>query len=161
MSGLIYCGACGARFIVATHDYLRCSARTNRGTCETSRTLLMTEVEQRVLSALRDHLLSPDVAAAVAAYQNERKRVVAERRRSRHKLEAAAADVERKIARLLTLVENGHADPVATGPRINELVAERKRLAEALKQQPASNVVEFFPRAASATGRRSPTFTPH
>jgi hypothetical protein len=27
-------------------------------------------------------------------------------------------------------------------------VAERKRLAEALRQQPASNVVEFFPKAA-------------
>jgi hypothetical protein len=48
----------------------------------------------------------------------------------------------------LTLVENGHADPVATGPRINELVVERKRVAEALRQQPASNVVEFFPKAA-------------
>ncbi|HEY7550423.1 MAG TPA: hypothetical protein VH913_13035 [Hyphomicrobiaceae bacterium] len=33
----------------ATHDYLRCSARTNRGTCETRRTLLMSEVEERVL----------------------------------------------------------------------------------------------------------------
>jgi site-specific DNA recombinase len=149
LSGLIYCGACGARFIVATHDYLRCSARTNRGTCETSRTLLMSEVEQRVLSALRSYLLSPDVvASAVEAYRKERKRVAEERRRSRHKLEAAAAEVERKIARLLTLVENGHADPIATGPRINELVAERKRLAAELSQQPASNVVEFFPKAA-------------
>jgi site-specific DNA recombinase len=149
LSGLIYCGACGAKFIVATHDYLRCSARTNRGTCSTSRTLLMGEVEQRVLSALRGYLLSPNVvASAVEAYQQERKRLTEERRRSRHKLEAAAAEVERKMARLLTLVENGHADPVATGPRINELVAERKRLAEALRQQPASNVVEFFPKAA-------------
>ena len=48
----------------------------------------------------------------------------------------------------MTLVENGHADPIATGPRINELVAERKRLAAELSQQPASNVVEFFPKAA-------------
>jgi DNA invertase Pin-like site-specific DNA recombinase len=148
LSGLIYCGACGAKFIVATHDYLRCSARSNRGTCDTSRTLLMGEVEQRVLLALRNYLLSPDVVASgVEAYQAERKRLSEERRRSRHKLEAAAAEVERKISRLLTLVENGHADPIATGPRINELVAERKRLAEALKQQPASNVVEFFPKA--------------
>lgn len=148
LSGLIYCGVCGAKFIVATHDYLRCSARTNRGTCRTSRTLLMSEVEQRVLTALRNYLLSPDVvASAVTAYQAERQRIAEERRRSRHKLEAAAAEVERKIARLLSLVENGHADPVATGPRINELVGERKRLAEALKQQPDANVVEFFPKA--------------
>lgn len=145
----MYCGACDARFIVATHDYLRCSARANRGTCETSRTLLMSEVEQRVLSALRSYLLSPDVvASAVDAYQKERKRVAEERRRSRHKLEAAAAEVERKISCLLTVVENGHADPIATGPRIDELVAERKRLAAELSQQPASNVVEFFPKAA-------------
>jgi DNA invertase Pin-like site-specific DNA recombinase len=149
LSGLIYCGACSAKFIVATHDYLRCSARTNRGTCETSRTLLMSEVEQRVLSALRSHLLSPDVvASAVEAYQKERKRAAEERRRSRHRLEAAAAEVERKISRLLTLVENGHADPIATGPRINELVAERKLLAAELSQHPASNVLEFFPKAA-------------
>jgi hypothetical protein len=82
------------------------------------------------------------------AYQKARKRVAEERRRSRHKLEATATEVERKIARLLTLVENGHADPIATGPRINELVAERRRLAAELNQQPTSNVVEFFPRAA-------------
>jgi hypothetical protein len=47
-----------------------------------------------------------------------------------------------------TLVENGHADPIATGPRINELVAERRRLAAELSQQPASNVLEIFPKAA-------------
>ena len=45
------------------------------------------------------------------------------------------------MARLLTLVENGHADPMATGPRINELLAERRRLAEGFSRQPASNVV--------------------
>jgi hypothetical protein len=109
----------------------------------------MGELEQRVLSALRTYLLSPDiVTSAIEAYQHERKRLTDERRRSRHKLDAAAAEIERKMARLLTLVENGHADPVATGPRINELVVERKRLAHALSQQPVSNVVEFFPKAA-------------
>jgi hypothetical protein len=81
------------------------------------------------------------------------------RRRSRHKLEAAAAEVERKISRLLTLVENAHADPVATGRRINELVAERKRLAEALRQQPASMSWSSSQRLPSDTGERSPTST--
>lgn len=39
--------------------------------------------------------------------QLERMRLGEERRRSRHKLEVAAAEVERKIARLLTQVKNG------------------------------------------------------
>jgi hypothetical protein len=42
----------------------------------------MSEVEQRVLSALRSYLLSPDVvASAVAAYQKERKRAAEESKR--------------------------------------------------------------------------------
>jgi hypothetical protein len=98
---------------------------------------------------LRNHLLAPAVVErAVKVYQRKRKDLAEARRRSRAKLEASAADVEGKIARLLTLVENGHIDPVATGPRINELIAERKRIAEALKHEPNSNVIEFFPKAA-------------
>jgi hypothetical protein len=44
--------------------------------------MLMGEVEQRVLLALRNHLLAPEVVArAVAAYQAERKRLAEERLR--------------------------------------------------------------------------------
>ena len=158
LSGLIYCGACGAKFIVATHDYLRCSARTNRGTCETSRTLLMSEVEQRVLSALRSYLLSPDVvASAVEAYQT---RAQAARRGAAPLTPQAGGRRRRGRAQDLAAVDAGRerpCRPVATGPRINELVAERKRLAEALSQQPASNVRGVLSqgrRALPAEGRR-------
>lgn len=148
LSGLIYCGACGAKYIVATHDYLRCSARTNSGTCENSRTILMGEVETRVLGALRRYLLAADVIAeAVTAYQAERQRLVLERMRQQGRLEAEAAEVERKIMRLLKLVEDGHTDPTVAGPRLNDLAKERKRLADALSTAPNGKVVQLYPNA--------------
>ena len=58
LSGLVYCAACGSRYIIATHDYLRCSARMNSGMCECSRTILMSEIAERVLGALRQNLLA-------------------------------------------------------------------------------------------------------
>lgn len=151
LSGLIYCGACGSRYIIATHDYLRCSARASSGTCDNGRTILMSEVEQRVLGALRKHLLASDlVQAAVEEYCRERTRLAQERMKSRHRLEAAAADAAGKISRLLTLVENGHADPIVAGPRLNELAAEQRRLAAELARDPAPTVVRVYPHAAES-----------
>jgi site-specific DNA recombinase len=108
LSGLIYCGGCGSRYIVATHEYLRCSGRVNSGICDCSRTIEMREVEQRVLGALRRNLLASDVVAdAVETYRRERMRLAAERRQSRGRLESDLADVERKINRMLKMVGDG------------------------------------------------------
>jgi site-specific DNA recombinase len=149
LSGLIYCGSCGTRYIIATHEYLRCSARSNSGTCDCSRTILMSEIEARVLQALRQHLLAPDVVAeAVEVYRLESKRLAETRLKARSRLEADIAETGRKIERLLALVENGHADPITTGPRINQLVAEQRQLAAELAKCDAPNSITLHPRAA-------------
>ena len=46
------------------------------------------------------------------------------------------AEVERKSARLLRLVEDGHADPAVAGPRLNELAAQKRRLSGELAARP-------------------------
>lgn len=149
LSGLIYCGACGSRYIIATHDYLRCSGRVNSGICDCSRTIEMREVEQRVLGALRRNLLAADVVAdAIETYRRERMRVAAARRQSRGRLEAELADVERKISRMLKMVEDGHAEPAIAGPRLNQLAQERRELEAAMSREPDNKIVEVFPNAA-------------
>jgi hypothetical protein len=54
----------------------------------------------------------------------------------RVKLEREMAESDRKLSRLLRMVEDGNADPAATGPRVNELAAEKRRLAEQLALRP-------------------------
>jgi site-specific DNA recombinase len=149
LSGLVYCGGCGSRYIIATHDYLRCSGRMNSGTCDCSRTILMSEIEERVLGSLRRNLLASDVVeAAVEEYRQERKRLSMHHRQARGRFEADLADVERKFARTMKMVEDGHLEGAVGGPRLNELAAERKRLTQAIADDPSGNVVEVFPNAA-------------
>ncbi|MFM9939772.1 MAG: recombinase family protein [Hyphomicrobiaceae bacterium] len=149
LSGLVFCGACGARYIIATHDYLRCSGRMNSGTCDCSRTMLMSEIEERVLGGLRCNLLASEVvAAAVEEYRAERMRLAAQRRQARGRLQSELAEVERKFARTMKMVEDGHADPAVAGPRLNELAAQRRDLQRAMAEESAGNVIEIFPDAA-------------
>jgi site-specific DNA recombinase len=149
LSGLIYCGACGSRYIIATHDYLRCSGRVNSGICDCSRTIEMREVEERVLGALRRNLLASNVVAdAVETYRQERMRLAAVRRQSRGRLEGDLSDIERKINRMLKMVEDGHAEPAIAGPRLNQLAQERRELEGAIAIEPPNKVVEVFPNSA-------------
>lgn len=149
LSGLIYCGACGSRYIIATHDYLRCSGRVNSGICDCSRTIEMREVEERVLGALRRNLLASNVVAdAVETYRQERMRLATARRQSRGRLEGDLADIERKINRMLKMVEDGHAEPAIAGPRLNQLAQERRELEAAIAIEPPNKIVEVFPNSA-------------
>ncbi len=159
LSGLIYCGACGSRYIIATHDYLRCSARMNSGTCDCSRTIEMAEIEQRVLGGLRQNLLASDkVADSINQYIRERARLADARRKQRNRTEADLIEVKRKIDRMLKMVEDGHAEPHVAGPRLNALDAERRQHEATLATEPERKVMEVFPNAAEryAEGGRDP-----
>lgn len=142
LSGLIYCGCCGSRYNVASRDWLRCSAQVNSGTCAESRPIKMGEIEQRVLLAIRSKILTPElIEVAAQAYQE----VIAaqlDRRDDDHaRLSAELEDLDRKTTRLLRLVEDGHADPAITGPRLNELAARKRELTATLAERPASKGV--------------------
>lgn len=142
LSGLIYCGCCGAKFNVATRDFMRCSARTNSGTCQESRLIRMTEVEKRVLTSLEQHLLTPEmVAAAVEAYEHEIKQSRGAADAVRERLRGELASVEAKLERMLRLVEDGHADPAVAGPRLNELSAKKRKLNADMAASPVGEPV--------------------
>jgi hypothetical protein len=97
----------------------------------------MTEVEQRVLSSVERHLLTPEmVSAAIEAYHKELARAQGDRDGMRDRLVAELADVDRKSARLLRLVEDGHADPAVAGPRLNELAQQKRQFAAELADRP-------------------------
>ena len=133
LSGLVYCGCCGAKYNVATRDFMRCSARTNSGTCMDSRLMRVADLESRVLSALERELLTDQqFDAAVAAYKHEFMQAQGDRGAMKSRLEADLADTQKKLDRLLRLVEDGHADPAIAGPRLNELSSKKRDIASEL-----------------------------
>ena len=142
LSGLVHCGWCGSRYNVASQDWIRCSAQVNSGTCAESRPIKMGEVEERVLVALRSRVLTPElVSAAADAFREVMASAADSRVQDKDRHVAELADIERKSARLLRLVEDGHADPAIAGPRLNELSARKRELAAALVARPQSQAL--------------------
>lgn len=137
LSGLVYCGCCGAKFNIVMRDYMRCSSRTNSGLCSDSRSIKMGEVEQRVLTAYEREVLAPEmIELAMKACRDDHSRAVGDRDAMRDRLERELAENERKSGRLLGLVEDGHADPAVAGPRLNELALRKRQLNSELALRP-------------------------
>ena len=68
----------------------------------------MVEIEQRVLTALKQRPLAPDaVATAVEAYRAERQRLSKERARDRSALERDISEVGRQIDRMIASIKDG------------------------------------------------------
>ncbi len=149
LSGLLRCANCGGRFSVVKDDRVRCSTLQNSRGCDNTRTIRVGEVEERVLAALRQYLLAPDViAAAVEAYREERRQLSQQRSKQRASLEREAATIARRIANLLEMVETGLADPKASAKRFNELVGEQRQIERALSEAESPDAIELHPQAA-------------
>lgn len=137
LSGLVFCGCCGAKYNIATKDHMRCSAQVNSGSCKDSRVIRMTEIESRVCSAVAEHVLTDELfAIATSNYQDEFNRAQGDRGAMRTRLETELADIEKKSARLLRMVEDGHSDPAVAGPRLNELASRKRELQAELQARP-------------------------
>jgi DNA invertase Pin-like site-specific DNA recombinase len=150
LSGLLKCGACGASFIVVTKDHVACSAYRNKRTCDNKRTIRMGEIEQRVLTALKRHLLAPDaVATAVEAYRVERQRLSKERTRDRNALEREISEVGRHIDRMIASIKDG-VDPKLLVSELNNAQAKREALERQLRLSDHPDVAVLHPQAAAA-----------
>jgi hypothetical protein len=66
-SGLTKCGECGGGYVIYWRDRLACFAARARGTCANRHTNSGKEVEERVLSALRDKLGATCSRSSVAS----------------------------------------------------------------------------------------------
>ncbi len=98
---------------------------------------IIEEWKQRVLLAAQRELLTPEMTAlAVEGYREEYAKAQGERSCMTGRLKSEPAGVSRKMERLLRIVEDGHTDPAVAGPRLNELAAQKRRLAGELALRP-------------------------
>jgi hypothetical protein len=133
--------------------YFGYSVRMNGG-CSNSRNVAATEVENRVIAALKRHLLAPDViAAAIEAYRLERQRLSRERVNARNSVERELAETKRRIYHVIRSIEDG-GDPKVLTPRLNQLAARQEELEARFALANAPDVVELHPKAAERYRRK-------
>lgn len=146
LSGLCRCGNCGGSFTVMATNQLGCSAVRERGTCSNRRRVSIKLIEDRILSALQEHLLHEDIiAAAVEEYVAERKRLARNIEAEIRKRDKRLGEIKREQNRILDMVVKfGATDE--QGRRMQELEGERKRLAELAL--PAKDAIAIHPSIA-------------
>jgi site-specific DNA recombinase len=138
LAGLATCALCGGGLIVETSARKRgrvpeyvCARRRLNGTCPNALRMAAREVNEAVLQAIEEHALTPEAIEAVI--QLSERDDVAD---LQAKLDSERKDIEKKITRLVGLVETGSA-PAALIERLHELEARLHALAvEAVALRP-------------------------
>ena len=137
LSGLLECGVCGGSYAKRGQDRYACSNYIMSGSCSNSRTVRRVEIEERVMAGLREKLMAPEAAAeAMQAYAEETNRLNRERRASGATDRKELADIGKKIATMVAVIEDGG---YARGmmDRMRELEARQDEIAERLSAVPA------------------------
>ena len=148
LSGLLRCGVCGGTVIVVQGPYVGCSNHSNKRTCDNRRLMPMEEIEQRVLEALRTHLLSPErIELAIETYRREREARAKAYAKDRRAIERELADVKRGVERVMNMIVKGMGDPIDLGEQSKALASRRREL-EAKLPLIETNVVSLHPQAA-------------
>ena len=136
LSGLLECGACGGPYAMRGQDRYGCSNHVMNGSCSNSRGIRRTELEERVLIGLRDHLMAPDIAGeAVRAWAEETNRLNRERSASSAAERKELADIEKKIDGIVDAIQDGAYSAVLK-ERLHGLEARKKELNDRLAAAP-------------------------
>jgi hypothetical protein len=138
LSGFLKCAECGASFYgLHTHRIYECGWHRDRGVqvCSNSLRVLRLDLEERVLGAIREQILVPEIIA-VATQRVLEKVAKGLRREDPAASRKRLAQIEKELANLVRLAAcTGEVEEVAAS--ISGLERERARIRAALAAKPA------------------------
>lgn len=107
-SGILKCGQCGGAYTLVGKHHYGCADVRNRGTCDNRLTIRRDQLEEQVLSGLKEHLLSPDlIGVFVDEYRKEWNRLIREEEGRKAGKQAERSRIDRQIAHLIEAVKAG------------------------------------------------------
>ena len=150
LSGLLRCGCCGAGYTIVAADRYGCAQHRTKNTCPNGTTIKRQRIEQRVLSALKDRMLAPElVAEFIKAFAEEMATAQSEAVRTQGQVHRELADIDRKLEGVLKAIEDGVWSE-ALKARLKGLEARKAELAAKIKLVEAlpTPAVRLHPNAA-------------
>ncbi|WP_425646815.1 recombinase family protein [Agrobacterium leguminum] len=137
LSGLLNCGCCGGKVGIITPNRYACLNHHRRGTCDNGRSITRQNIEARVLTGIKERLVSSDtVAEAVRAYAEEMNRLNRDQRAQASTDQKSLAKIEKAIAGIIAAIEDGMYQP-SMKARMDELERQKAEIAARMAQAPA------------------------
>ena len=104
LSGLMRCGCCGAPYAMLAQNRFGCSTRRSKGTCDNTVTINRPRIEARVLAALQNAMLTPElVAHFIKTYEAEITRRQKEAGSIQARLQTQLTAVQRRLEGVLVI----------------------------------------------------------
>ena len=130
LSGLVKCGACGGSMTIVNRERYSCSAKRERGTCDSPAGIGAVELEERVLSGLKDLLLGNEtlVEAFAEEFKAEVERLNRQRGSNERRLQKELNKVNRAINRCVMFVKEGDGSPNVVREELHSLEIRREEL---------------------------------
>ncbi|SOC92277.1 Site-specific DNA recombinase [Rhizobium sp. AN5] len=148
LSGLLTCGCCGGKIGIITPNRYACLNHHRRGTCDNGRSIIRDKIEDRVLTGLKERLVSSEaVSEAVKAYAEEMNRLNRDRRVQVRTDQKALAKIEKAIAGIIAAIEDGMYQP-SMKARMDELERQKAEIAARMAQAPA-DIPDIHPNVAN------------
>ena len=153
LSGLLFCGCCGGSYARRGQDRYACTNHVLGNGCDNARTIAREVLEARVLTGLRERMMTPEMAAeAMRAYTQETNRLNRERRNIADATRRELAETGKAIAEIVRVIEQGGWHRTLSD-RLTELEARQDSLAARLSDAP-QDVPDLHPRIAETYRRR-------
>jgi site-specific DNA recombinase len=153
LSGLLFCGCCGGSYARRGQDRYACTNHVLGNGCDNARTVDRKALETRVLTGLRERMMTPEIAAeAMRAYTRETNRLNRQRQSSAESTRRELAETAKAIAEIVRVIEQGGWH-WALSDRLTELEAKQDNLTARLSNGP-QDVPDIHPNTSEAYRRR-------
>jgi site-specific DNA recombinase len=156
LTGLVKCGCCGGSMTIVNRNRYYCSAKRERGTCNSSAGIKAVELEDRVLTGLKEILMDNEdlVEVFVKEFKVEVTRLRRQRGQNDRQLQKDLNKVNTSIKRCLTFITEGDGDPGLVRGELRSLETRKKDLERSLQSAQNQTNVEVHPNIAELYARK-------
>ncbi len=150
LTGLVKCGCCSGSMTIINRERYSCSAKRERGTCDSPVSIKAAKLEDRVLTGLKDILLGNEelIHAFVTEFKAELARLRKQRGANERHVQKDLNKVNTAIKRCLSFITEGDGDPGLVRGELRTLEARKRDLERTLHAVHDDQTVEFHPNMA-------------
>ena len=156
LTGLVKCGCCSGSMTIINRERYSCSAKRERGTCDSPVSIKVTVLEERVLTGLKDILLGNEdlIDTFVTEFKAELARLRKQRGAKERQVQKDLNKVNTAIKRCLTFVTEGDGDPGLVRNELRGLEIRKRDLELNLATTHDDQAVEPHPNMAKLYAKK-------
>jgi site-specific DNA recombinase len=147
LTGLVKCACCGGSMTIENRNRYYCSAKRERGTCDSTVGIKAQDLEERVLTGLKDILIGNEdlIKTFAAAFKAEVTRLRKERGSRDRQVQKDLNKIHMSIRRCMTFITEGDGDPGIVRDELRSLEARKRDLERTLSASLGNGSVEVHP----------------